>query len=58
MALAARERSLVEALRQDPLAVKALRQEADYDERGEPKGRAEVITKIVQEIVTGVQSNW
>ena len=37
---------------------KALRQEADYDERGEPKGRAEAISKIVQEIITGVQSNW
>src|ERR1700761_7228551 len=37
---------------------KALRQEADYDERGEPKGRADAITKIVQEIVTGVQGNW
>jgi len=37
---------------------KALREEADYDERGEPRGRAEAISKIVQEIVTGVQSNW
>ena len=37
---------------------KALREEADYDERGEPKGRADAISKIVQEIVTGVQSNW
>jgi len=37
---------------------KALRQEADYDERGEDRGRADAISKIVQEIVTGVQSNW
>jgi hypothetical protein len=37
---------------------KSLRQEADYDERGEQKGRADAISKIVQEIVTGVQSNW
>ena len=37
---------------------KALREEADYDERGEPKGRADAISKIVQEIVNGVQSNW
>jgi hypothetical protein len=37
---------------------KSLRQEADYDERGEEKGRADAIAKIVQEIVTGVQSNW
>ena len=37
---------------------KALRQEADYDERGEDRGRAEAIAKLVQEIVTGVQGNW
>jgi hypothetical protein len=37
---------------------KALRQEADYDERAEAKGRTEAIGKIVQEIVAGVQSNW
>jgi hypothetical protein len=37
---------------------KALRKEADYDERGEDKGRAEAISKLVQEIVTGVQANW
>ena len=36
----------------------ALRQEADYDERGEQKGRADAISKLVQEIVTGVQANW
>lgn len=37
---------------------KALRQEADYDERAEEKGRIEAIGKIVQEIVAGVQTNW
>ncbi len=37
---------------------KALRQGADYDERGEANGRQEAITKMVQQIVEGVQSNW
>lgn len=37
---------------------KALRQEADYNERAEQDGRRQAIEKIVQEIVAGVQSNW
>jgi hypothetical protein len=37
---------------------KSLRQEADYAERAEPEGRQQVIRKIVDEIVAGVQSNW
>ncbi|MEP6495138.1 MAG: LPS assembly lipoprotein LptE [bacterium] len=37
---------------------KALREEADYAERAEQEGRAQAITKIVQKIVEGVQSNW
>ena len=37
---------------------KALRQEADYNERAEQEGRTQAIQKIVQEIVAGVQSNW
>lgn len=37
---------------------KALRQEADYDERAEPQGRQQAIDKIVQTIVEGVQSTW
>jgi hypothetical protein len=37
---------------------KALRQEADYAERAEQEGRTQAIQKIVNEIVTGVQSNW
>jgi hypothetical protein len=37
---------------------KALRQEADYDERAEATGREQAITKMVQQIVEGVQSNW
>jgi hypothetical protein len=37
---------------------KALRQEADYNERAEAEGRAQAIQKIVQDVVTGVQSNW
>jgi hypothetical protein len=39
-------------------ANKALRQEADYAERAEQEGRTQAIQKIVNEIVTGVQSNW
>jgi len=39
-------------------ANKALREEADYAERAEQDGRAQAITKIVQKIVEGVQSNW
>lgn len=37
---------------------KALRKEADYDERAEPQGRQEAIQKIVQAVVEAVQSNW
>jgi hypothetical protein len=37
---------------------KSLRQEADYDERAEAKGREQAIQKIVQQIIEGVQSNW
>jgi hypothetical protein len=37
---------------------KALRAEASYPERAEETGRAQAITKIVQTIVEGVQSNW
>ena len=37
---------------------KALRGEADYAERGESDGRHEAITKMVQKIIEGVQSNW
>jgi hypothetical protein len=39
-------------------ANKGLRAEADYAERAEQDGRAQAITKIVQTIVEGVQSNW
>ena len=37
---------------------KALRQEADYDERAEADGRKQAIDKLVEQIITGVQSNW
>ena len=37
---------------------KGLREEADYAERAEPDGRAQAISKIVQKIIEGVQSNW
>jgi hypothetical protein len=37
---------------------KALRQEADYDERAEDQGRKDAIDKMVQQIINGVQSNW
>jgi hypothetical protein len=37
---------------------KALREEADYAERAEQEGRKLAITKMVQKIVEGVQSNW
>ena len=37
---------------------KALRGEADYNERAEADGRNQAIEKIVQQIVDGVQSNW
>ena len=37
---------------------KALRGEADYNERAEADGRKQAIEKIVQQIVDGVQSNW
>jgi hypothetical protein len=39
-------------------ANKALRGEADYQERAELEGRTQAIAKIVQAIVEGVQSNW
>ena len=37
---------------------KALREEADYDERAEADGREKAIAKLVQQIIDGVQSNW
>jgi hypothetical protein len=37
---------------------KALRGEADYNERAEADGRKQAIEKLVQQIVDGVQSNW
>ena len=37
---------------------KALRQEADYNERAEAEGRHQAIQKIVQTVIEGVQSNW
>jgi hypothetical protein len=37
---------------------KSLRQEADYQERAEQKGRQAAIQKIVQQVIEGVQSNW
>lgn len=37
---------------------KALRREADYDERAEPQGRQQAIEKIVQAVIEAVQSNW
>lgn len=37
---------------------KALRKEADYDERGEQQGRQQAIDQIVQSIIEGVQSKW
>ena len=37
---------------------KAMREEADYNERAEQEGRKQAITKIVNKIVEGVQSNW
>jgi|SRR5579884_3319785 len=39
-------------------ADKALRKEADYDERAEQQGRQEAIQKIVQAVIEAVQSNW
>ncbi|HXT15907.1 MAG TPA: LPS assembly lipoprotein LptE [Gemmatimonadaceae bacterium] len=39
-------------------ANKGLREEADYDERAEPQGRTQAITKIVQKVIEDVQSNW
>ena len=39
-------------------ASKALREEAEYPERGEADGRKAAIQKIVEKIVEGVQSNW
>lgn len=37
---------------------KALREEAEYPERGEAEGRKAAIEKLVNKIVEGVQSNW
>ena len=37
---------------------KAMREEADYAERAEQEGRKQAITRLVQKIVEGVQSNW
>jgi len=37
---------------------KALREEADYNERAEADGRQQAIDKLVQQIIDGVQSNW
>jgi hypothetical protein len=37
---------------------KALRKEADYDERAEAQGRQQAIDKIVQAVIEAVQSNW
>jgi hypothetical protein len=37
---------------------KALREEAEYQERAEPEGRKQAIQKLVEKIVEGVQSNW
>ena len=39
-------------------ANKAMREEADYAERAEQDGRKQAISKIVQKIIEGVQSNW
>jgi len=37
---------------------KALRREADYDERAEAQGRQQAIEKLVQAVIEAVQSNW
>ncbi len=37
---------------------KSMREEADYAERAEADGRHQAISKMVQKIVEGVQSNW
>jgi hypothetical protein len=37
---------------------KALREEAEYQERAEAEGRKQAIQKLVEKIVEGVQSNW
>jgi len=37
---------------------KALRAEGEYAERAEPEGRKQAITKIVNDIVEGAQSQW
>jgi hypothetical protein len=37
---------------------KALRAEGEYAERAEPEGRKQAITKIVDDIVQGAQSQW
>ena len=37
---------------------KALREEAEYQERAEADGRKQAIQKLVEKIVEGVQSNW
>lgn len=37
---------------------KSLRAEGEYAERAEPEGRREAITRIVNDIVDGAQSQW
>jgi hypothetical protein len=37
---------------------KAMREEAEYPERGEAEGRKAAIQKLVEKVVEGVQSNW
>jgi len=37
---------------------KALREEADYAERAEADGRKQAISKMIDKIIEGVQSNW
>ena len=37
---------------------RALREEAEYQERAEAEGRKQAIQKLVEKIVEGVQSNW
>jgi len=39
-------------------ANKALREEADYAERAEADGRKQAISKMMDKIIEGVQSNW
>lgn len=37
---------------------KGLRAEGEYAERAEPEGRKQAITKIVNDIIEGAQSQW